>query len=75
MGVVGLSDRVGRVRSPYPTSLVMLPQLPILNPGASEEDLNGTRWKSFIWSNAPTSDIGKLRPQEVKGYACQYYSG
>lgn len=72
MGVVGPSEWVGRVQSLHPTSLAVLP---ILNPGASSVDLIGTKWKPFIWSNVPTLYVGKPRPQEVKGYVCQHYSG
>ena len=42
-------EPVGRV--PDPTSFITLP---ILHPGAFSEDLIGTKWKPFIWSNVPT---------------------
>ena len=41
--------RVGRV--PDPTSFITLP---VLHPGAFSEDLIGTEWKPFFWSNVPT---------------------
>lgn len=43
------AEQVGRV--PEPTAFITVP---ILHPGASSEDLIGTEWKPFIWSNVPT---------------------
>lgn len=60
--MVGPRDQVSRVQGSYPTSLVTLLPLPILNLGASSEDIIGTKWKPFTWPNVPTLQMGKLRP-------------
>lgn len=73
--VVGPSDRVGRVQRPQPTSLITPLPLPVLKLGTSLEDLIGTKGKPSIWSNVPTLQMGKLKPQEEKGCAYQHHSG
>lgn len=75
VGVVGPSEPVGRVQGPHPSLLITLLPSPALNLGTSSENLMGTKWKIFIWSKVPTLQKGKLRPQEVKGYAYQHPSG
>lgn len=73
--VVGPSDQVGRVQRHQPTSLIIPLPLPVLKLGTSLEDLIGTKWKPSIWSNVPTLQMKKLKPQEVKGCAYQHHSG
>lgn len=57
--MVGPGDQAGRVQGHHHTSLITLLPLPILNLGASSEDLIGTKWKPLIWSKIPNITDGK----------------